>query len=461
MWTIVSRCLGENINKRIALVFFFFIQGAFALVGSEMINDQSKLSLNDILKKKYIRFITTPSAFDYYIYQGQHKGFQYELAKKFVEHLNKKYLRKDPIKIRFEMVPMPFTKMIKALESGRGEIIAANLTITEKRKKSLNFTKHIQKTKELIVTRKELKENNIWHKKIATRKGTSFFEHVTKWNKANNEHFLAIDYADSDLDIENILELLAYGKFDYAFTDSHIFNLAKDIYPSLVLAKDQPFQNKTKIAWATRKANNELLKELNTFIPKVRKGSFYGNIFHKRYFADLEMISNARSTDQISPYDKMIKKYSRKFDWDWRLCSAVAFQESRFDASINNRWGAIGLFQIKQATANEPYINIINIKGVKNVENNIHAGIKYLTWLKKNIVKDAMGEEKNRITLAAYNAGPGTLKKARDMTKKLGLNPNIWYENLEVGFVYIKKLEPVKYVSEISKRYLSYKLMGY
>ena len=434
---------------------------SLALVGSSQYSINQKISLKEILNKKYIRFITTPSAFDYYIYQGQHKGFQYELAKSFVKYLNDKYLENDPVKIRFEMVPMDFTNMIKALRDGRGEIIAANLTITDERKKIISFTGHINETQELIVTRKELLNKSIWRKKIATRKGTSFFEHVKKWNKLNNERFLAIDYADSDLDIENILELLAYGKFDYAFTDSHIFDLAKNIYPSLAKTKTQPFKEKRKIAWATRIENIDLLDELNEFIPRIRKGSLYGNIFHNKYFSDLEMISNARNTDKISQYDRLIKKFARKYDWDWRLCIAIAYQESRFDASINNKWGAIGLFQIKQSTASEPYIGINNIKGIKNVKNNIHAGIKYLNWLKKNIVKKAKGDEKIRLTLAAYNAGPGALKKAQEVTKKLGLNPNVWYENLEIGFIHLKKLEPVKYVSEISKRYLSYKLMGF
>lgn len=453
--------MGDNINIRIFIISLFISSVSFGLVGTEKINNEVKLSLKQILEQKYIRFITTPSAFDYYIYQGQHKGFQYELAKKFVDHLNKKYLKKDPIKIRFEMVPMPFTKMIDALNAGRGEIIAANLTVTNKRKEKINFSRFINKTQELIITRKENLDKEVWHKKIATRKGTSFFEHVISWNKNNPERFLGVDYADSDLEIENILELLAYGKYDYAFTDLHVFNLAKHIHPNLIPTRTQPFKETTKIAWGLRKNNEELLKELNSFIPQIRKGSLYGNIFHGKYFKDLELISQARNTSQISQYDNLIKKYARKYNWDWRLLSALAFQESRFNADIINRWGAIGLFQIKQATANEPYIKIKKISGLKNVENNIHAGIKYLTWLKKHFVKNADGEERIRLSLAAYNAGPGALVKAQKIALKLGLDPNIWYQNLEMAFVYQKKLEPVKYVSEISKRYLSYRLMGF
>ena len=48
-------------------------------LGDEEFND-----LSDIVKARYFRVLTTRSSFDYYIYQGKHYGYQYELIKEFI-----------------------------------------------------------------------------------------------------------------------------------------------------------------------------------------------------------------------------------------------------------------------------------------------------------------------------------------------------------------------------------------
>tara|TARA_B100001971_G_C18268036_1_gene596456 strand:+ start:29025 stop:30386 length:1362 start_codon:yes stop_codon:yes gene_type:complete len=453
--------MGGNISQRIIIIGILILFSFSLMADEKQYKSQHQTHLQEILKTKFIRFITTPSAFDFYIYQGESRGYQYELAKRFVAHLNQKYLKKDPIKIRFEMIPLSFIDMITALREKKGDVIAANLTITHQRQDLVAFTKPIKSTQEIIVTRKELQNELVWRQRMAIRKGTSFFEHIMEWNQTHPEKFLAVDYVDKSLEIENILELVAYGKYDYAMTDSHIFEMANSIHPKLVMAKNQPFKKDTLIAWATNLESTELLKELNAFIPKVKEGSLLGNIFQNRYFNDLSVISDARNTRHISEYDSLIKKYSKKYDLDWRLMSALAFQESRFNAGIINRWGAIGLFQIKEATANEPYVAIKKIKGKKNVENNIHAGIKYFAWIRDNLYRNLKGKDKIKFSLATYNAGPGNIQKAKRLAKKLSLKTTKWEKNVEYAFIKLNRLEPVKYVSEIMNRYKSYKLIGY
>jgi membrane-bound lytic murein transglycosylase MltF len=114
-------------------------------------------------------------------------------------------------------------------------------------------------------------------------------------------------------------------------------------------------------------------------------------------------------------------------------------------------------------TANEPYINIPNISGIKNVEHNIHAGVKYLSWIKNRYFskKSIPLKDQYRLTMAAYNAGPARVRKAIKLAKKLKLNPNKWFRNVEYAMAHMRKLEPVYYVSEINKRYVSYKILGY
>lgn len=419
-------------------------------------------NLKQIIKNKYFRVITSRNSFDYHIYQGQPRGYQYELVKKFTERLNTKYVKDNDLKIQFEMIPADYDQMIPMLKDGKAEMIAANLTITSERKEDVAFTKALQEISELIVTRSKLIKNDVFKKKLAIRKSSSYFEIISKWNKENPEKFFGVELIDEDLTPENILELISRGKYDYTLIDSNLFEVGKEVFSNLALSKTQPFANrKSELAIAVRKSNQELLSELNSFVPKVKKGSRLGNIIERKYFDDAILLKTQEIAEEgkISPYDELFKKYASKYGWDWKLLAALCFQESRFNQDIINRWGAIGLFQVKQMTADEPYVNIKHIRGKKNAENNIHAGVKYLTWIKDRYFKGLPERRKIRMALAAYNAGPTRVIKARKLARKMGLNPDIWFRNVELAMAKMRKAEPVNYVSEINKRYASYKLL--
>ncbi|MCO4753864.1 MAG: transporter substrate-binding domain-containing protein [Bacteriovoracaceae bacterium] len=425
------------------------------------IQDREYNDLEEIVKARYFRVLTSRSSFDYYIYQGKHYGYQYELMKEFTKMLNNKYVKKGQLKIQFEMIPVDYDQLIPMLLSGKGDLIAANLTIKESRQELVAFSNPLREVQELVVTRKELVDESPFHKKLAVRKSSSYYETLKLWNQKNEQDFFMASAVNESLSSENVLELLVKGKYDYTLIDSNIFEVASKVYPDLAMSSVQPFiDNKENIAFATRKDSVKLLEALNSFIPKVKEGSFLGNIYDSKYFNDVLAFNNANSGEsKISPYDKLLKKYAKKYDWDWKLLAALAFQESRFNAAVVNRWGAIGLFQVKQSTANEPYVNIRKIRGIKNVENNIHAGVKYLSWLRDNFFKGLPKQKKIRLALAAYNAGPGRLEKARKIAKKMGLNPDIWFRNVELALVKMRKIEPVNYVSEINKRYVGYTLL--
>jgi membrane-bound lytic murein transglycosylase MltF len=63
------------------------------------------------------------------------------------------------------------------------------------------------------------------------------------------------------------------------------------------------------------------------------------------------------------------------------------------------------------------------------------------------------------MTFASYNAGPGRLNRLRIETKQRGLNPNIWFGNVERVTSERIGRETVTYVSNIYKYYVAYRLM--
>lgn len=185
----------------------------------------------------------------------------------------------------------------------------------------------------------------------------------------------------------------------------------------------------------------------------------------KKYFKNIPHIKTryfSEEKNRISPYDKEFKKYGKKYGWDGRLLASLAYQESRFRQNINNKWGAIGVMQIKREVASEPYVGISNIEGKFNSEDNIHAGVKYLTWIKDTYFdkEHIAPDEQIHLSLAAYNTGPGRLRKARKKAEELGYDPNVWFGEVEHILLKMDKIEPVKYVEDIHRRTTAYSIIG-
>jgi membrane-bound lytic murein transglycosylase MltF len=425
------------------------------------LNVKDSTSLKKILKKRYIRVLTTKNPYDYYVYQGEKKGIQYEMVKAFVAHLNKKYTKKKQLKIVFEMVPVDFDQLIPMLNKGLGDFIAVGLTKTAEREKHIDFTRAYQRVDDVIVTRKDLAQKKWEGQTFHIQDQSSYFYELKK-----HPNLVKIDSINANFHPDTLMEFISLKKFDYTLANSFWAQTLSKRFKNLMVIKDQRFRKDVPLSWGVPKGKQALLKEMNQFLPKVSKGSFLGNILNRTYFENLGRIKNAHFSlekNQLSPYDELLKKYAQKYDFDWRLLAALCFQESKFNQNIINRWGAIGLFQVKQKTANEPYVNIRKIAGMDNLENNIHAGVKYLAWIKKRYFdgnKKMSEATRLRMAMASYNAGPARVQQAIRKTKKLGLDPHKWFRNVELGMLKMGYNEPVVYVSEINKHFVAYDQLG-
>jgi membrane-bound lytic murein transglycosylase F len=177
----------------------------------------------------------------------------------------------------------------------------------------------------------------------------------------------------------------------------------------------------------------------------------------------------ALNTGKVSKYDDMIRQFSVFIKWDWRLLASLICQESRFDPNVESYTGAFGLMQVMPVTGKNFGIDI-----TESPENNIKAGIRYITWL-HSIFDSKIPDEKERISfiLASYNAGPGHILDAMKLAEKNGMNPQIWEGNVALWLLkksepryfrdsvvkngYFKGKESVAFVSEVLNRYEHYK----
>jgi len=434
-------------------------------LGSHQANSY-KEDLDGLLKRRYIRVLTTLNQTNFFIHQGRFFGYEYEIVKGWEKKLNKGKKGKD-LHTVVELIPVNRDELISKLIAGYGDIAAAGLTITDSRRRLADFTiPYLTGVDEVIVTHKQAFKprtiEDLAGRRVFVRKSSSYYEGLTALNKKlrkSGKRPVKIIAADENLETEDILELVNTGAVEFTVSDSHIANIWADIFSNLVIHNALKLRSGGEIAWMIRKNSPKLKASLNAFLKQRQKGTLLGNIYFKRYYEKNPWIKNPLSSDRnknLLKYKKLLKKYADRYGFDWLLIAALAYQESRFDHTKKNKSGAVGLMQILPSTAKDKNIEIRN---VHLLENNIHAGVKYLAFLKEKYFNDSRIRPRDqvRFALAAYNAGPSKIQRVRAKTKQMGLDPNRWFRNVELATLKIVGQETVRYVSDINKYYVIYR----
>ena len=412
-----------------------------------------------------IRALVTYSKTNFFIVNGQPYGFEYDLLQAYAKWLNQG-LKKRQLKTRLVFIPVPFDQLLTDLIRGKGDIAASGLTITPERKKRVSFTTpYVPNVEEIIVTRKNLKGlqsiQDLQGKSLYLAKGTSYRSHLQTLNQQfqrKNMPLIHLQTVGEHLTTEDLLELTNSGIIDHMVTDKHIAELWSSTLPHIQLRTALRIHKGGKIAWATRPNNPQLRKSLNAFLKKNKKGTLLGNMLFKRYYQNGKWITNPLSgteKQKLALYTSLFKKYGKAYQFDWKLLAAQAYQESQLDQTKKSPRGALGLMQILPSTAHNPPIEI---RDIHQPDNNVHAGVKYLAYLRDRYFAKKLYtvHEQINFALAAYNVGPAKLKSMQQEAKKLGINPYIWFSHMEqVALRYIGR-EPVRYVANIHKYYLAY-----
>ena len=425
--------------------------------------DNDKLHTSDlkqIKKRKVIRMITRNNAANYFLYKGQLLGFEYELAKQFA----KKH------KLHLEIIVPPDNEdMIDWLNQGKGDFIAASLSPTKKRlEKDIRFSRHYLKTSHQLVQQADDPEvttfDQLAGRKVAIRKSSAYLD--TLRNIQDTGVDLQIEFVSEDMETEDIINRVAIGQYDLTVADSHILALEllwrDDIKSSIALSDTK------KIGWITRSNNPSLLKAINRFHKKNYKSLIY-NLTYQKYFVNPSHLDNdkpeAAKSETLSPYDELVKKYSDKYNFDWKLITAQMYQESRFNPSAKSWVGARGLLQVMPRTGEE-----FGFTNLEDPETGLHAGIKYMQWVQNRFDHELPVKDRMWFTLAAYNAGVGHVRDARRLARRKGWNPNRWFNNVEramlllrfkkyyrrARFGFVRGREPVHYVRNIKHHYEAY-----
>jgi membrane-bound lytic murein transglycosylase MltF len=265
---------------------------------------------------------------------------------------------------------------------------------------------------------------------------------------------------DEILEQHDLMEMVNAGILELTVADDHIAEIWSGVLPDIVLRRDLEVASGGSIAWAVRQGSPKLRESLNTFLSEHKKGTLTGNILFKRYYRDTKWINNPVAAAELKKFQQLLpifRKYGESFGIDWLMLAAQGYQESGLDQSKKSRSDAIGVMQIKPSTAGDKSVGIPDIY---SVDNNIHAGTKYLAYIRDSYFGSPEIDRMNQLhfSLAGYNAGPNRVVQLRKKAESMGLNPNIWFFNVERAALAAGTTEPVQYVANIHKYYVAYKL---
>jgi len=437
----------------------------------ELLAQQSFTGDFDRMNRRHmIRALVVYNDMFYFFDRGHPRGAAYEFLKEFEKFINRK-LKKGTVRIRVVFIPTTRDRLLRDLIEGRGDLAAANLTITPERRRRVDFSIPIlENVKELLVTGprapKLEKLEDLSGREIMVRKSSSYYEHLRALNRklaAAGRKPVRLKAAPPYLEDADLLEMVSSGIIPWAVVDDHKARFWITVYDHLKLREDLVIHQGGKIAWALRKNTPQLKKLVNRFIRKHRHGTLVGNIILKRYLKNYDWLKNpnsARDRKRFAEVVALFRKYGRKYHFDYLMLMALAYQESRLDQSKRSPSGAIGIMQVLKKTAADSRIGITHIE---KLENNIAAGAKYLRYLYDRYYAPENNMDKlNRMlfTLASYNAGPRKIARMRKLASKMGLNPNLWFNNVELAAAQKIGRETVQYVGNIYKYYIAYRLVA-
>jgi len=422
--------------------------------------DAYRADLDDIKKRKVLRILTRNTSTTFFIYKGDQLGFEYELAREFAKSLG----------VRLEVVIPPTREaLLEYLDAGRGDLVAAGMTRTAERERRYAISAPYQFVSELLVVpAKDTKTRglpDLKGKTVSVRKSSSYYETLSN---IQDRLGIKIELVPENLETEDILAQVGAGKIAATVADSNIVQL-EQTYNSNIRSVG-PIGDVVEIGWVMRQDQPGLKAEVDAFLKKLYKGTFY-NIMVGKYFKDskklrAEQALRADRGGALSPYDAIVKRHARTYELDWRLITAQMYQESGFNPKAMSWVGAKGLMQVMPRTGLE-----LKVTDLEDPDQGILAGSKLMARY-SNIFNspDIPAKDRIRFALASYNCGPGHVDDARELAREMGLNRNKWFGNVEQAMLLLSKREiakkarygfcrceePVKYVSEIQDRYDHY-----
>jgi membrane-bound lytic murein transglycosylase MltF len=456
----------------VALIAALFLAGDAAAVErdhllelSDLVRERWTGDLDGMLQRNLIRVLVVENRTHYVVDGATLRGLTYDACEKFEDDLNRK-LGRRALRVNVAYLPVHRDQLLAALNEGRGDIAAGNLSVTPERLQRVDFGRPwTRSARELVVTGPASPAlatlEDLAGQRVFVRPSSSYAESLAALNERlirAGRPPVVIDPAPEVFEDEDILELLNAGLVSVVVSDDHLARFWARIFDRVVVREDLVLRDAVEIAWAFRKQSPKLRAEIDAFVERNPIGSLWTNVKLQQYLRDTRYVRGAadeaarRRFREAAP---LFQKYAGMYGFDWLLVTAQGYRESRLDQSARSGAGAIGIMQLLPATGAE-----MRVGDIRQPEPNVHAGVKYLARILERNFQDATldGEDRALFAFASYNAGPARVARLRREAATVGLDPNRWFDHVEHVAARRIGQETVGYVRQIYKYYVGYKL---
>ena len=427
-----------------------------------------KGDFDGMLERRLIRVYVPYSRSLYFVDKGRERGISAALIREFERSLNQKYakqLGKRPLTVF--VVVATRDKLQADLLEGRADIAVGNIKALPELQKTVDFVAPDEQAAsvEVVATGPAAPAiasiDDLSGKTVHVRKVSSAYLSLTALNerfkKAGKPEAKLVLVPDA-LEEEDMLEMLNAGLLETIVVDDWRAKAWAQILPKVKVHEQIALREKTRMGWAIRKDSPKLAAELNEFykVWEKKQGNFAKLL--AQYNKKVKVLHTAAASEDQKRFEQLLvyfQKYGKQYKFDPLMLAAQGYQESTLNQGAKSPVGAIGVMQIMPATGAD-----LKVGDIHQVEPNIHGGAKYMDQLMTKYFADAKFDEQNRtlFAFASYNCGPGNVSKMRREAEKRGLDPNQWFNNVEIVTAEKIGLETTTYVRNIFKYYASYRL---
>jgi membrane-bound lytic murein transglycosylase MltF len=422
-----------------------------------------------MVKRRQLRVLVPHSRSLYFNDKGRERGLTADLVRDFERYINQKYkkqLGNRPITVY--IVPTTRDKLLKDVADGFGDIAAGNLTVTEERKTLVDFVALADQkpVSELVLTGPKspaiATADDLAGKTVHVRKASSYYESLGALNdrlKQEGKPTIQLVLVPDALEDEDMMEMLNTGLLEAIVVDDWKARMWAQVLPKITVNAQAVVRVGGLIGWAIRKDSPELDRVINEFYASVVKKQNLSAVRMAQYYKRVKQLKDPAGSEDWNRFEEtlgLFKKYGEQYAFDPLMLAAQGYQESQLDQNAKSHVGAIGVMQVMPATGAELKVGDITV-----TEPNIHAGTKYMDQLMTKYFPDAEFSDANRslFAFASYNAGPGRISQMRKLAEKRGLDPNKWFNNVEIVTAEKVGIETTTYVRNIYKYYAAYRLM--
>ncbi len=422
--------------------------------------------LDGMIARRQIRVAVVWDRTDYFIDRGHPYGLAWEATQALERWINQRYKR-TLRRIHLVIVPVSRNELIPLLHAGRVDLAVAGLTVTPERAALIDFTEPVHRgVSEVVVSRRaspllndrDSLAGQTFHLRSDSHYADSL-RAISNGFELTGRAPITVRTMDAHLDDEDILELVNAGVIERTVVDDYKAHLWADLLPAVRIEAATVHDNNT-LAWGVRPGTPKFRRLVNEFVRTHRVGTEFGNVLAERYYGDNRWLRDPPTEAELARHEALmalLRQYAERYGFDPLLITALAYQESRLDPAARSREGAIGVMQLLPRTG-----RAMRVGDIRQTEPNIHAGVKYLRELADTYFGDSHTDDYNRTLLAfaAYNAGPGKIRKMQRIAEARGLDPHRWFDNVERVAAEKLGAETVTYVGNITKYYVAYRVMG-